>query len=411
MANTLLSTSVIAREAIMQLENNLVLSKRVFRGYEEDIKDQYKGNKPGGTISIRRPVQYTVREGSVAQVQDTIEGKTTITIDTQQGVDMSFSSKDMTLTIGEFSERYIKPAMIQLANKIDVSVQGLYKDVWNWAGTPSGFVNSHSDFQKAPTLLNNGAVPMDGRYACLTPDDHAALVSSFTSAYVEGIAGPAIRGDKLPTVAGIPIEMSQNVLTHTVGAHGGTPKVDSTQSTTYAASKDTNTMTLVTDGWSTSVGLKKGDVFTIDGVYAVNPVSKATLTYLQQFVITEDVTTASNASNDTEITISPPIITSGAYQTVSAAAVNDVDINYMGTASTGYAQNLVFRRDAFALAMIPMELPQGAVVKERRTKNGFSIRMTGAYDINNDNDIFRFDVLYGVKTIDPRQACRLSGSS
>lgn len=411
MANTHITPTIIANEAIRQLENNIVLAKNVFRGYEEDIQRQYNGNKPGSTLTIRKPVQYTVRTGNVAQVQDTVEAKTTITVDKQKGVDMSFRSDDMTLSIAQFTERYVTPAMIQLANKIDEDVHLLYKDVYNWVGTPGGQIDSFADFNAGTIRMNQLAVPMDSRFACLSPADYGALVANFTGLTLDRFSEGMIKRGELPMVDNVAVAQSQNVQTHTVGAHGGTPKVDSTQSTTYAASKDTWTMTLITDGWSTSVDLNKGDVFTIDGVYAVNPVSKATQPFLQQFVITEDVTTNSNASNDTNLTISPPIITSGAYQTVSAAAANDVDINYVGTASTGYAQNLLYRKDAFALIMVPMESPMGANVVERRSRKGFSVRMIADYDVTNDQSIYRFDVLYGTKTIDPRQALRLSAPS
>ena len=108
-------------------------------------------------------------------------------------------------------------------------------------------------------------------------------------------------------------------------------------------------------------------------MYAVNPVTKATLAHLQQFVLTANVTTASNASNTTSLTISPPLITTGAYQTVSADVANDTAITYMGTASTGYKQNLLFHKGAFALAVVPMVRPAGAVDVVSETYKGVAV--------------------------------------
>jgi hypothetical protein len=205
---------------------------------------------------------------------------------------------------------------------------------------------------------------------------------------------------------------SQNVQTHTGGTRDNTtPLVKGTQSTTWAASKDTGTMSLDTDGWDSAATIKQGDVFTIDGVYAVNPVTKATLPHLQQFVVKSDVTAHVTTTSSTTLTISPPIITSGAFQTVSAVAANDATITIMGTASTGYSQNMVFHKNAFSLVMVPMVAPPGAVDVARKSYNGYSVRVIPYYDGTNDVSNWRLDVLYGVKTVDARLATRLSGSA
>jgi hypothetical protein len=211
-------------------------------------------------------------------------------------------------------------------------------------------------------------------------------------------------------IGGVDTYSSQNVTTHTRGTAVGTPLVKGTQSTTWAASRDTGTMSLDTDGWDTVTTLKEGDVFEIDAVFAVNPVTKATLPHLQQFVIRADVTAHATTTSSTTLTISPPIITSGAFQTVSAAALNDATITIKGTASTGYAQNLMFRKNAFSLVMVPLVSPPGAVDVGRRSYKGYSVRVIPVYDGINDHSMWRLDVLYGVKTVDARQALRISGT-
>jgi hypothetical protein len=170
-------------------------------------------------------------------------------------------------------------------------------------------------------------------------------------------------------------------------------------------------MSLDTDGWDTVTTLKQGDVFTIDAVFAVNPVTKATLPHLQQFVVKADVTANATTTSSTTLTISPPIITSGAYQNVSAAALNDATITIIGTASTGYAQNLVFTKNAFSLVMVPLVSPPGAPEVGRRSYKGTSVRVIPVYDGINDHSMWRLDVLYGVKTVDARLATRLSGTA
>lgn len=412
MSNALITPTVIAKEAIMQLDNNLVWGNIVHRGYENEFSQTVNGNKPGSSLTIRRPVQFTVRDGATANIQDVTEGSTTITVDKQKGVDFKFASSDMTLSISEFSERYIKPAMIQIANQVDQDIAALYKDVYNWAGTPGQTINSYTDFAKGPERLDLGAVEQEGRMGVLSPSDHWGLLGAFSSLYLNKQAGDALEKAKMGQVGGCELYMSQNVQTHTVGAHGGTPLTrGANQGVAYSSVKTVMTQTLATDGWTTNSGLKAGDVFTISGVYAVNPVTKATLPHLQPFVIVSNVTTATVSSNTTSIVISPPLITTGPYKTVSADCANDTAIVMFGTASTGYAQNLLFKKEAFALAMVPMERPAGAVDVAIENYKNLSVRLIPYYDGTNDVSNYRLDVLYGVKTLDPRKATRLSGTS
>lgn len=421
MAQTVLTADIIAKEAVMILDNELVMAKKVFRGYENEFDKKVNGYKVGETISIRKPTDFTVRDGAVMNVQDVVEGKTTITVDKRKGVDFKFSSQDLTLKIGELSERVIKPAMVQLANQIDSDLMALYKDIPSWVGTPTPPINSYADFAKAPERMDEYANPTDGRTAVLSPADHWGLLGSQTALYIQDAAKGAYRKGSLGEIGGVDTYMSQNVPTHTVGAAattsaaadtkfstgGGLTAATADLSASYDDVKDLGYMWLSTDGWDSS-SLKAGDVLEIADVYAVNPVTKATLAFKKQFVVVEDVATA---SSDTAVKISPPIIASGAFKNVSAAPVDGKAITKVGTGGTGYRQNLVFHRNAFALVSVPLVSPPGAVDVSRQTYKGTSVRVIPVYDGVNDESAWRLDVLYGVKTIDPRLAHRLSGSS
>lgn len=407
MADTILSPTIIAKEALVQLDNALVMGNNVHRDYETEFTEQ----KIGSSVTIRKPVQFSVSDGATLDLQDTQEGSLTLSVDKRKHVAFDFPSVDLTLKIDMFSERYIKPAMIQLANQVDSDLLALYKQVPNWVGTAGQTINSFSDWSVGLERLDEFAVPNDGnRVGMVTPTDYYGLANSFTGSYVERIAAGAIEKAKLPMIGGSDVWMAQNVQTHTVGAHGGTPLIrGASQSTTYASSLTTDTMDLVTDGWTTNSGLKEGDVFTISGVYAVNPITKATLNFLRQFRIVSNVTTNVSAASATTISISPAIITSGPYQNVSGAPANDTAITVIGTASTGYRQNMVFHKNAFALVTVPLKAPASAK-SSRQSYKGLSVRYVTDYDITNDREIYRFDVLYGVKCIDPRLATRISGT-
>ncbi|MQX29001.1 P22 phage major capsid protein family protein [Sinorhizobium meliloti] len=413
MANAVKTVSMIAKEATMILENSLVAAKLIHRGYDEEYGRNPNGYKVGSTISIRKPTDFTVRDGAVASSQDVVEGSTTIVVNKQKGIDFQFTSQELALDMNQLSERVIKPAMVQLANQIDRDIMALYAAVPSWVGTPGQLVNSYADFAKAPERLDEFAVPQDERSALLSPADNWGMLGSQTALYIQNAANGAYRNGSLGMIGGVDTYMAQNVPTHTVGVATGTPLVNgASQTSTYASVKDTYTQSLVTDGWTNSTTgiLKAGDVFTIANVFAVNPVTKATLPFLRQFVVTADVDSGATTGPAT-LTISPPIITSGAFQTVSAAPADNAAITVLGTGGTGYRQNMVFHKNAFAMVTVPMEAPQGAVNVSRQSYKGINVRVVPFYDGTNDISKWRLDVLYGTKAIDPRLATRLSGTA
>lgn len=415
MAQTILTPSIIAKEALMILDNNLVMAKNVFRGYEDDFGDTVNGYPVGDTLTIRKPVEFSVRDGAVMAVQDVTEGKTTVVVDKQKGVDFRFTSKDLTLTIGELSERVIKPAMIKLANQIDTDLAALSLSVPNWVGTPGQTINSYTDFAKMPKRMDQLALPSDGRKAILSPDDHWDLLGSQTSLYIQDAAKGAYRSGSLGPIGNVDTYMSQNVATLTTGTRSGSILVNgsiTTSTTSYDTVKDTMTQSIGMDAFGGATQtIAAGEVFTIDGVYAVNPVTKAPLPFLKQFVVTAAVTASGSAAT---VVAYPALIWSGAFQNVYVTGVTDLNnqpVTFMGSANTVYAQNIAFDEKAFALVSVPLVNPPGAVNVTRQSYKGTNVRLIPVYDGTNDTSAWRLDVLYGVKAIDPRLAVRGSGTA
>ena len=406
MSNSVLTTDVIAKEALNILENELVMAKLVHRGLEDEFDKKINGYNVGETVSIRRPTDFTVRDGATASVQDIVEGTTSLTVNKQKGVDFAFTSKDLTLNIKDLSERVIKPAMVQLANQVDADLMALYKFVPNWVGTAGQTINSYTDFALAPQRLDEYSVMADGRSAVLSPADHWGLLGSQTALYMQDVAKGAYRKGALGEIGGVDTFMAQNVPSHTVGADVTTVTVNqaiTTATTTYASVKDTMTQSINIAGGD----LNAGDVFTIADVNAVNPVTKASLGFAKQFTV------ISYSANT--LVFYPAMIWTGAFQNVAVTAgvtdLNTKAITAVGTAGTSYRQNLVLHKNAFALAMVPMVAPPGAAEVSRQSYKGTSVRIIPVYDGTNDVSMYRCDILYGVKAIDPRLAVRLSGSA
>ena len=414
MANTTLTADIVAKEAVMVLENSLVMANLVHRGYEEEFGKKVNGYTVGETISIRRPTDFTVRDGATASIQDVTEGKTTFTVDKQKGIDFKFTSQDLTLQIDKLSERVIKPAMIQLANQIDRDLTALYYNVPNHVTIPAGGIDSFADFALAAKRMDLIGIPDSDRYAVLTPTDTWAMLGSQTALYMQDVAKGAYREGNLGRIGGIDTYMSRNLSTHTTGARTGTDTVDTLAQTyltghTWATVKDSTAVTFHIDGAASDTAgyWKAGDTFTIADLYDVNPVTKARLPHLKMFTVMAAATTS---SNEADVTIWPPIIVSGAQQTcdLSTGTLDDNTVTYQGVASTAYDQNLFFHKNAFGLVMVPMVAPPGAVEVGRQSYKGLSVRVIPYYDGTNDESSWRLDVLYGTKCIDPRLAVRAS---
>jgi hypothetical protein len=415
MANRQLTADIIAKEALFILDNELGWLGKIHRAYEDEWSSEVNGYKKGDTISIRRPADFTVTDGAVMNLQDHIEGKTTLVINQQKHVAFGLSSSDMALKVTDMSERFIRPAVLSLVNHIANDLLTVaYQGFWNWVGTPVANVDSFADFYKAVTRLNQMGVPMEDRIGILSPEDHGAMLGSQSGLYITDAARDAYRRGELGNVGGIDLFMSQVTPSHTTGSRtNSTPLTDgNSQEVTFDTAKDSYTQTIVTDGWTSSLTIAAGDTFTIDGVFMVNPRTKVSTGVLQQFVQTVALTANETAGNDTTMTISPPIIVSGPNQTVTYSGNFDGrTILNTGTASTAYKQNLLFHKNAIALAMVPLPLHQGAVGGSRKSHKGLSIRVQPVSDGINDVEKWRLDVLYGRKCLDGRLGVRLSGTT
>jgi hypothetical protein len=412
MANTTLNASIIAKAAVGVLENELTMAGLVYRGYEDEFDKKINGYTVGDTITIRKPTDFTVRNTIVASPQDTTEGKLTLTINQVAGVDFKFTSQQLTLNIAQLTERVIQPAMVQIANAIDIAVMNLYTDIPQWVGTPGTNIQSFAGFAKGLQNLDQRSVPGGNRSAILAPADYWAMAGSQTALFSQQINNKSYREGAIGMVGGADTYMSQNAPTFTTGPKGGTPVVNgAAQNTTYDTT-GANTQSLITNGWTAAAAARVavGDVFTIAGVFDVNPVTKAVLPILKQFVVAPGSTLASDGSGNLTMTIAPQIISSGAFQNVSAAPANSAALTFVGTGSTAYSNALMFDKNAFALCMVPMVRPPGSVDCSRVSKNGISIRVIPYYDGTQDVSNWRLDCIFGTKTIDRRLAVRVSGT-
>jgi hypothetical protein len=390
----LVSSTIVAKESLRQLENQLGMSKMCFRDWEN------KFGKDGDTLGIRKPNVFRASKQRTRVPSALNENTVTLTVATQAHVSFEWSSKQMTDTLDRISERYIKPAMSALANVMDVDLYDLHDQVYNQVGTPGTAPSDYDVYADARRRMNEEAIPLENRFVCINPKGEAETMKGLKGLFQPTMINDIISKGALGHLAGFDTYMAQNVQTHTTGyfTTGSTPLVD--------GANQTGT-TLLSNGWSSGAAtLKKGDVFTVAGVYAVNPKTGASTAELRQFVLTADITATLEVI---DIPISPSIVTSGPLQTVTASPANDAVITMVGTESTAYPINIAFHKECFTLAVRPLEIPSSAVYGARESYNGLSVRVMKAYDINEDVEVLRFDVLYGTLCQRPEMGVRIIG--
>lgn len=399
MANTILTPAQITRESLRILHSKLTLIGNINRQYDDSFAKE--GAKIGDSLKIRLPNQYTVRSGKTLSAQDTTETSTTLQVASQKGVDVNFSSAELTLSLDDFSKRILEPAMAVLAANIEADAMNMYKDVYNLVGT-AGTVPTGTDalkvYLQARQKLNENLAPMDNnRTMHLLPTSMVEIVNSLKGIFQDSKeVAEQYREGMMGRSAGFDWYENTLLPTHTLGN-----KVSSV--TVNGASQTGSTLNI--GSVANADTFKQGTVFTIAGVYQVHQESKQAMASLQQFVVTADATMTTTTGS---ITISPAITTSGALQNVSASPANGAAITIVGSASTGYGQNLAFHKDAFTFATADLIMPKGVDFARREVYDGISLRIVRAYDINNDNLPCRIDVLYGYKTIRPQLACRVT---
>jgi hypothetical protein len=409
MANAYQNPVMYTDECLRILRNNIVLGSKVSRAQQDQFgKDSMK---IGDTINIRRPARFTVSTGAAFAAQDYTETSIPLVVNSQKHIDTSFTSADMTLKLQDFSDRVLKPKMIQLAQQIDIDGYVNAKNtIGNLTGTAGTSPNNISFLTDIGKKLDDFSAPRDGeRYFAMDQGSNASMINALSGFFnpqskIGEQYNNAMFVDGTNTV-GLKIAMSQNIARHTVGPLGGTPLVNGAAQ--GITSGWANTGTLVTDGWTAAAAtrMNAGDVFTIANVNSVNPVTKQSTGALMQFVVTTNV--ASDGAGNLTATISPALISAGPFQNISAAPADNAALTINGTAATSYARNIAWHNDAFALAVVPMvDLAFAGGWGAVRSQDGFSLRVFRQAAISTDTVGNRVDTLFGWATPYPEQAAQ-----
>lgn len=411
MANTFAVVDMVTKEALRIAHEKLSFIGTVDRQYDDSFKQT--GAKHGSTLRVREPNRYTRRQGSrVMNVQEQAESTQTITVATQDGVDMKFNSAELIQSVNngaafdDLSKNYIAPAVATLVSGIEADFLAFAtKATYNVAGTAGTAITSLVAPGAARAKLNQGLAPGDNRAIQMDSVTMGGLVNGVAAYFNPSNAiGEQYREGRIARTAMADFFENERIWTMTNGAD---------------VTGNTDANALVTDGGTTIdmhtlipvADVRVGQVFTVAGVYACHPETKAAYAHLQQFTIT--------AIGATTLTISPATYLTGAKKNVCSSTGADLattDFNakavtFVGLASTSYAQSLMYHKEAFQFITADLPLMDDAQKCVRRVQDGLSVRVWMGSDIRNDELLMRLDILYGMAALRPEWACRMIGSA
>ncbi len=405
MANSILTPSIITKEALRILHAQSNFLTKINRQY--DSRFAVNGAKIGTNLDVRLPNKFTVRTGSTYSAQDMVERKVSLPVATIKGVDCTITDTELTMSLNDFSEQFLKPAMNQLASDIEYNAMlSMYKSVPNAVGTVSTQID-YKKFQQAGQRLTENLAPSSDRTFLLNPSSRVefsdAVKGLFQSSsniedqYREGVVG---------RTGGFDVFENTMIPVHTTGTYGGTPLTNgATQGSTGASNAYVATSSIVTDGWTSGgTSLKAGDIVTFAGCYDVHPETKVSTGVLKKFVIVSDVSDTTGAIT---MTVSPGVIAGGAYQNCSNRIADNSAITVLGTSATAYGQNLAFHKDAFTFVSADLDIPKGVDMAARERFGNISMRFVRWFDGDTGTWKSRFDILHGMAALYPELACRL----
>mgnify|MGYP001595239669 FL=1 len=405
MSNSLLTIDMITRESLRVAHEALSFIATTDRQYDSSFGQS--GAKIGTALRVRKPNAYTRTQGSrVMDVQDQAEQASAITVATQDHVDMRFNSSELALSIDAFSKAHIEPAVKVLVSGIEGDYLAYAtKATYNAVGTAGTAITDLTAPGLARAKLNKYLAPKDKRAVQMESVAMAGLVKGVAAYFApNGDISKQYREGQIARTQMADFYENERVWTLTNSD-------DVTGSTDAAA--------LVTDGGTTLdmhtlVPVAKqsvGQVFTVAGIYACHPETKAAYSHLQQFTITAIGATVTTISPATVLTGARKNVVSSTGATLATTAFDAQVVTFLGAASTSYAQHLMYHPDAFQFVTADLPLMDDAHKCVRRVQDGLSMRVWQASDIRNDELLMRIDILYGMAALRPEWACRIIGSA
>lgn len=412
MANSILTPTMITREAARVLHQKCNFVGNVNQQYDDQFAQT--GAKIGTQLNVRLPSKYEVRTGATLSAEDHIERSTPLVVSSQWGVDVNFTSAELTMELDDFSERFLEPAMAKLAAKIEAQCLTIAKNrTFNYTNASTDGMLTYKRFQQNGANITKELGPLSQRSAVLSPDSVIEFNDAVKGLFQDsGAIKKQYKEGQMGRTGGF--DVYENTLTpsHTTGTLAGSPVTNGASlGTSTTANAWVSGTTLSVDGATSGTTLKAGDIITIDGVYEVHDESKANTGRLRRFVVQSDVT-LTTAATAYSVDVKPGLIygSGNAFQNCVLSGISDTDgntVTLIGATGSQFQNDMFFHKDAFMFGSADLEdMSQYGAWGARAVQDGMSLRIVRQYDISNDKLPCRIDILWGFAELYPELASR-----
>lgn len=405
MANTLLTIDMITQEALRVLHEKVTFIRSIHRGYDDRFAQS--GAKIGSKLRVRAPVQYKVGQGATMVPQDTVEEFVDLKVDRQSHVGIAFGGAEMALSLDDYSDRILQPAMSVMAADMEAYAIMRATQLSQWqVGTPGTTPNAMATYLAARTKLNQALAPKDrDRNILISSIFGEKIIDAMKSlAQDEDEVSRQYREGSMGRMAGFDWAESESMHTHVNGTAAVAAQVNATVTVD-------GTDQLQLKGLGTTNTVTAGTVIEIAGRFDVHPETKALRTTVKQFVVQETVTAAGGIAT---VTVSPKIYfanTTGRQNVSSAPTLND-NVAILGAAApaagSAYECGLAYHKNAFTVATADLPLPSGGE-GSRKQFEGISMRIWRDSEILTDTHLCRVDVLWGIAGLRGQHSVRIAG--
>lgn len=400
--NKFLDISDITYSSADVLTNSFGFTKTVNREYDDRFART--GAKIGSVTNARLPAQFRFSSGAALDPQALNDKGMPVSLNKLYQRSFAVDSTDMTLSVDDFTGRYLTPAMLSMAAEIDYDgVQSMVKYVGNVVGTPGTAIDDQAELNStvasARQLLSKNLAPV-GEKKFMLGDSSWVSKGSIYNVNVfnpQGSVSAANSTGVVSTWGGFDWFETELAPVHTNGTRAGTLLVN-------GANQSGSTLTI--DG-ITSGTLAVGDTFTIANVYAVNAQTKETYSHLQQF----SVVATPGSGTSQAFTISPEIVgPSDPRQNVSALPADNAAITVLGASAASTQFALAYTKDVMVFATADLdEITSGAEsFRASIPELGLSVRVVKQFDIRSNQQLMRIDCLGGWAPLYPQLGVKIA---
>lgn len=400
------AAGIIAKAAAKTFSDELQFCSAITKADETDF-DGKNGYSAGDTIYISKPARFipTTQFDLTSSLADVTEEKVALTLDTISSIGVPINSLEFATTfeLKSLINRVVKPAAQSIAQ--DVESRLLLKAVnatGNSVGTAGSTVDDTDTVLSAKEKLDKFLAPknFNDRFMLFDGTAMRSAVNARKGLFNnQESLGKQYKSGSIGQADGFVWLQNELLPTHTRGTQTGTFTV-----TTTSTEGDSTIALTGTSGGT----LKKGDIFTIANVFAVHPITKKVYTFLQQFVVQADNTAVSTAYTGVSIYPSIYTATSKGLQDVDSLPQSAAAVTIIGSASTGYTQNLAFHKSAFRMVSAPLIMPKAVEWAVQENYMGVNVAIIRAWDQLKRQMVTRMDVLCGLAADRPEWACRIT---